>query len=115
MHKAKVEESWGDATPRVMKLCAWLKNSFENLQELDYNVLVKLQECWWKVNTHEVAPFTHSESYDQGPYANAKTERAYNPYLDINRIFGRNYGADNAGCYISLGPCIKCCKEIDDM
>ncbi|GKA58177.1 hypothetical protein Tco_0757365 [Tanacetum coccineum] len=23
MHKAKVEESWGDATPRVMKFCAW--------------------------------------------------------------------------------------------
>ncbi|GJS66401.1 hypothetical protein Tco_0680965 [Tanacetum coccineum] len=52
MHKAKVKESWGDATPR--------------------------------------------ENYSQGRYANAKTERAYDPYLDINRIFGRNYGADNA-------------------
>ncbi|GJW77510.1 hypothetical protein Tco_0139192 [Tanacetum coccineum] len=97
MHKAKVEESWGDATPGVMKFCAWLKNSFENFHELDYNVLVKLQQCWWKVNTHEVAPFTRWESYGQGPYANAKTKRAYNPYLDFIRIFGRNYGADNAG------------------
>ncbi|GKC96851.1 hypothetical protein Tco_1162293 [Tanacetum coccineum] len=34
--------------------------------------------------------------YSQGPYANAKTKRAYNPYLDINHIFGNNYGADNA-------------------
>ncbi|GKC19974.1 hypothetical protein Tco_1022124, partial [Tanacetum coccineum] len=33
----------------------------------------------------------------QGPYANAKTERTYNPYLDIKRIFSRNYEADNAG------------------
>ncbi|GKA12966.1 hypothetical protein Tco_0692512 [Tanacetum coccineum] len=49
MHKDKVAESWGDATPGVMKLYAWLKNSFENFYELDYNVLVKLQECWWKV------------------------------------------------------------------
>ncbi|GJY03444.1 hypothetical protein Tco_0369384 [Tanacetum coccineum] len=97
MHKAKVEESWGDATPGVMKLYAWLKNSFENFHELDYNVLIKLQECWWKVKTHEVASFTRWESYGQGPYANTKTERAYNPYLDINRIFGRNYGADNIG------------------
>ncbi|GKA74987.1 hypothetical protein Tco_0781365 [Tanacetum coccineum] len=23
MHKARFEESWGDATPRVMKFCAW--------------------------------------------------------------------------------------------
>ncbi|GJT57598.1 hypothetical protein Tco_0992652 [Tanacetum coccineum] len=96
MHKVKVEESWGDATPGVMKFCAWLKNSFENFYKLDYNVLVKMQECWWKVNTHEVASFTRWESYGQGPYANAKTKRAYNLYLDINRIFGRNYGADNA-------------------
>ncbi|GJX99404.1 hypothetical protein Tco_0356423 [Tanacetum coccineum] len=33
----------------------------------------------------------------RGPYANAKTERTYNPYLDIKRIFSRNYEADNAG------------------
>ncbi|GJS32656.1 hypothetical protein Tco_0531038, partial [Tanacetum coccineum] len=96
MHKAKVEESWGDVTPSVMKLCAWLKSSFENFHELDYNVLVKLEECWRKVSAHEVAPFTRWENYGQGPYANAKTKRAYNPYLDINCIFGRNYGADNA-------------------
>ncbi|GJR33046.1 hypothetical protein Tco_1109278 [Tanacetum coccineum] len=48
--KAKVEGSWGDATPGVMKFCAWLKNSFENFHELDYDVLVKLEECWWKAH-----------------------------------------------------------------
>ncbi|GJV13629.1 hypothetical protein Tco_1355170 [Tanacetum coccineum] len=52
MHKAKVEESWGNATPGVMKFYAWLINSFGNFHELDYNVLVKLQECWWKINAH---------------------------------------------------------------
>ncbi|GJT82514.1 hypothetical protein Tco_1056856 [Tanacetum coccineum] len=45
MHKAKVKESWGNTTPGVMKFCAWLINNFENFHELDYNVLVKLQEC----------------------------------------------------------------------
>ncbi|GJR43009.1 hypothetical protein Tco_1311112 [Tanacetum coccineum] len=44
LHKAKVKESWGDATLGVMKFSAWLKSSFENFHELDYNVLVKLQE-----------------------------------------------------------------------
>ncbi|GJR39171.1 hypothetical protein Tco_1214855 [Tanacetum coccineum] len=50
-----------------------------------------------KVNSHEVAPFTRWENYGHGPYANTETKRAYNPYLHINRIFGSNYGADNAG------------------
>ncbi|GJW65364.1 hypothetical protein Tco_0117248 [Tanacetum coccineum] len=97
IHKATFEESWGDATPGVMKFCAWLKNSLENFHKLDYDVLVKLEECWWKVNTHEHAPFTRWENHGRGPYANAKTEKTYDPYLDINCIFGRNYRANNAG------------------
>ncbi|GJU61301.1 hypothetical protein Tco_1243136 [Tanacetum coccineum] len=39
MHKAKVEESWGDATPGMIRFNAWLRNSFENFHELDYNEL----------------------------------------------------------------------------
>ncbi|GJY24400.1 hypothetical protein Tco_0398058 [Tanacetum coccineum] len=46
MHKARIEESRGDATPGVMKFCAWLKSSFKNFHELDYDILVKLEECW---------------------------------------------------------------------
>ncbi|GJW20387.1 hypothetical protein Tco_0031009 [Tanacetum coccineum] len=48
MHKARFEESWGNATPGVMKFYAWLKSSFKNFHEVDYDVLVKLEECWWK-------------------------------------------------------------------
>ncbi|GKB72936.1 hypothetical protein Tco_0934348 [Tanacetum coccineum] len=44
-HKAIIKESWGDATLGVMKFCEWLKNSFENFHDLDYEVLVKLEEC----------------------------------------------------------------------
>ncbi|GKD61378.1 hypothetical protein Tco_1298887 [Tanacetum coccineum] len=97
MHKTKVEESWGDATPGVIKFRAWLKSSFENFHELDHDVLVKLEECWWKVNAHEITSFTNWENYGQGPYANIKTEKIYDPYLDINLIIGRNYGANNVG------------------
>ncbi|GKF79745.1 hypothetical protein Tco_0235313, partial [Tanacetum coccineum] len=92
MHKARIKESWG-----VIKLCEWLKNSFENFHELDYDVLVKLEECWWKVNAHEKSPFARWENYSQGPYANAKTKKDYDPYLDNNRIFGKNYKANNVG------------------
>ncbi|GJV77062.1 hypothetical protein Tco_1508646 [Tanacetum coccineum] len=95
--KAKIEGSWGDATLGVMKFCGWLKNNFENFHELDYDVLVKLQECWWKVNAHEIAPFTRIENFGRGPYANMKTEWTSDPYLDVNRIFGRNYEASNVG------------------
>ncbi|GJS99173.1 putative retrotransposon ty1-copia subclass protein [Tanacetum coccineum] len=95
IHKEKVKESRGNATPSVIKSCAWLINSFGNFHKLDYNVLVKLQECWWKINTYEVAPFTRLESYGQRPYANIKTEKAHDPYLEVNNIFGRNYDTSN--------------------
>nr|GEX12072.1 hypothetical protein [Tanacetum cinerariifolium] len=85
--KAKVKGSWGNATPGVMKFCTWLIYSFGNFHELDYNVLVKLQEGCWKINADEVAPFTHSESYGHEPYAYMKTKKTCDPYLDINRIF----------------------------
>ncbi|GJU66634.1 hypothetical protein Tco_1252893 [Tanacetum coccineum] len=83
---------------RVIKFCRWLKSCFENFHELEYEVLVKLQECWWKVNAHEIAPFTRMENFGWGPYANMKTEWAINPYLDVNCIFGREYEAINVGC-----------------
>ncbi|GJZ30592.1 hypothetical protein Tco_0575639 [Tanacetum coccineum] len=86
------------------ELMAWIDSkhdnkgiSSKNFHELDYNVLVKLQECWWKINAHEVAPFTRMESYGQRLYANFKTEKVHDPYLDINHIFGRNYDLSNAG------------------
>ncbi|GKB16320.1 hypothetical protein Tco_0850243, partial [Tanacetum coccineum] len=87
----------GEATPDVMKFCIWLKNSFENFHELDYNVLVKLQECWWKINAHETAPFTRTKDFGQGPYANMKTKWTHDPYLDTNQIFSGNYRASNVG------------------
>ncbi|GJR44376.1 hypothetical protein Tco_1312479 [Tanacetum coccineum] len=37
--KAKIKGSWGNATFGVMKFCKWLKDSFENFHEIDYNVL----------------------------------------------------------------------------
>ncbi|GJV29315.1 hypothetical protein Tco_1385763 [Tanacetum coccineum] len=70
LHKEKVEESWGDATPSVIKFYAWSINSFGNFHELDYNVL--------------------------RPYANIKTEKAHDLYLEVNNIFGRNYDTSNA-------------------
>ncbi|GJX30234.1 hypothetical protein Tco_0238313, partial [Tanacetum coccineum] len=120
MHKEKVKESWGNATFVMMKFYAWLINSFENFHELDYNVLVKLQECWWKINAHKVAPFTGLESYGQKSYANIKTEKAHDPYLEINIIFGRNYDRSNTGTIRRiLGFGIRridpCFKEINDM
>ncbi|GKC86004.1 hypothetical protein Tco_1141721 [Tanacetum coccineum] len=96
--KAKIEGSWGDATPEVVKFCKWWKSCFENFHELEYEVLVKLRECWWKVNAHEIAPFPRMENFGRGPYANMKIEWAKNPYLDINHIFGRDYEVSNTGC-----------------
>ncbi|GKC59420.1 hypothetical protein Tco_1087018 [Tanacetum coccineum] len=38
------------------------------------------------------------ENFERGPYANMKTEWVSNPYLDTNRIFGRDYEASNVSC-----------------
>ncbi|GKA53668.1 hypothetical protein Tco_0746983 [Tanacetum coccineum] len=56
----------------------------------------ELQECWWKINAHEVTPFTRLESYEHRLYANFKTEKAHDPYFEVNNIFGRNYDTSNA-------------------
>ncbi|GKD73543.1 hypothetical protein Tco_1331825, partial [Tanacetum coccineum] len=51
--KSIYKRSWGDATQRVMNFYAWLKRCFGNFHELDYELLVKLEEYWWKMNDHE--------------------------------------------------------------
>ncbi|GKD11977.1 hypothetical protein Tco_1196384 [Tanacetum coccineum] len=44
-----------------------------------------------------IAPFTGMENFGRGLYANMKTEKTRDLYLDINRIFDRNYEASNVG------------------
>nr|GEV86096.1 hypothetical protein [Tanacetum cinerariifolium] len=41
------------------------------------------------VNAHEIAPFTRMENLRWGPYANMKTKKTSDPYLDVKRIFGK--------------------------
>ncbi|GKB44188.1 hypothetical protein Tco_0889130 [Tanacetum coccineum] len=57
--KAIYEESWSDVSQSIINLCAWLKRSFENFHGLDYELLVKLQDYWWKVNDHECSLFAY--------------------------------------------------------
>ncbi|GKC26494.1 hypothetical protein Tco_1033788 [Tanacetum coccineum] len=91
--KAIYEKSWGDASQSVMNFCAWLKRSFRNFHELDYELLVKLQDYWWKVNDHKCSPFSNWMNHIRGPYANFFT--TYDPHLDINSICGINNNASN--------------------
>ncbi|GJZ58333.1 hypothetical protein Tco_0613827 [Tanacetum coccineum] len=72
IHKARIEGSWGDATPGVMKFCTWLKDSFENFHKLDYD-----------------------DNQLRGPYANAEPNRTFDPYLDNDCISKRNYETNN--------------------
>ncbi|GJU50992.1 hypothetical protein Tco_1220547 [Tanacetum coccineum] len=70
---------------------------FENFHELNYDVLVKLEECWWKVNTDEVCPFTRWDNRLLGPYTKAKPKWTFDPYLNINRKPERNNETNNGG------------------
>ncbi|GJY88731.1 hypothetical protein Tco_0503359 [Tanacetum coccineum] len=78
--KTIYEKSWGDATQSVINFYAWLKRSFKNFHELNYELLVKLQEYWWKINDHECSLFTNWRDHIRGPYANINT--TYDTYLD---------------------------------
>nr|GEU84410.1 hypothetical protein [Tanacetum cinerariifolium] len=77
-------------------------NEFNYLLKIDTDLFtfdmqgIKTYEEYW-LNNNMTGDFEEPWSDNEGPYANAKTEKAYDPYLDINRIFGRNYGANNAG------------------
>ncbi|GJY04612.1 hypothetical protein Tco_0370552 [Tanacetum coccineum] len=62
--------------------------SFGNFHELDYELLVKLQEYWWNVNQYECSPFANWRDHVHGPYANFYA--THDPYLDINHVFGKN-------------------------
>ncbi|GJS07209.1 hypothetical protein Tco_0364005 [Tanacetum coccineum] len=68
--KAKTEESWGDATPGVLKFYKWLKTTLKT-----------------------------STNWSTRPYANIKTKWGNNPHLDTNHIFERDQEASNIGCY----------------
>ncbi|GJX46504.1 hypothetical protein Tco_0271694 [Tanacetum coccineum] len=51
--------------------------TFENFHELNYELLEKLQDYWWKVNDHEFSPFANRSNYIRGPHANY-----YSNFLD---------------------------------
>ncbi|GJU48050.1 hypothetical protein Tco_1217605 [Tanacetum coccineum] len=90
-----------DDVPEIFKIEDDLFNFdtpfFENFHELDYDVHLKLEECWWKVNTNKVCPFTRWDNCFRGPYANAKPKWTFDPYLNINRKPERNNGTNNGG------------------
>ncbi|GKC84795.1 hypothetical protein Tco_1140512, partial [Tanacetum coccineum] len=45
--KATLKGSWGHENRKGKKFCSWLKESFGNYDELDYELMLKLKEYWW--------------------------------------------------------------------
>ncbi|GJU07832.1 hypothetical protein Tco_1124262 [Tanacetum coccineum] len=91
--KSIYEKSWGDASQTVINFCAWLKRSFKNFHELNYELLANLQDYWRKLNDHECSLFSNWKDHIRGPYGNFIT--TYDPHLDIHGIFGMNSNASN--------------------
>ncbi|GJU20437.1 hypothetical protein Tco_1153779 [Tanacetum coccineum] len=93
--KSMYERSQGNATQRVMNFCTWLKRCFGNFHELDYELLVKLEEYWWKMNDHECSPFTNWRNHKRETYVNTNIDANYNPYLDVSRTFNNHAGRND--------------------
>ncbi|GJX54390.1 hypothetical protein Tco_0282759 [Tanacetum coccineum] len=84
-HNIERTKTYEDYESELNNEVAWLKRSFGDFHELDYELLVKLKECWWKINDHECSLFANWRDDIRGPYANIDT--TYDPYL--NEINGR--------------------------
>ncbi|GJR80205.1 hypothetical protein Tco_0150990 [Tanacetum coccineum] len=91
--KAIYEESWGNAKQSVINFCGWLKRTFGDFHDLDYGLLEKLQDYWWKDNDHELSPFANWRNHIQGLYVNFFA--THDPHLDINRILDMNKGTSH--------------------
>nr|GEX04330.1 hypothetical protein [Tanacetum cinerariifolium] len=89
------ERSWGNATQGVMNFCAWLKRCFENFYELDYELLVKHKEYWWKMNDPECSSFTNWRNHIHETCTNTKIDAKYNPYLVFSRTFNNHVGRND--------------------
>ncbi|GJW85396.1 hypothetical protein Tco_0158541 [Tanacetum coccineum] len=86
--KAIYEESWGNAKQSVINFCGWLKMTFRNFHELDYELLEKLQDYWWKVNNRECSPFANWRDYIRGPYANYYSTGLQYKKIRDDQVFG---------------------------
>ncbi|GJY21391.1 hypothetical protein Tco_0393957 [Tanacetum coccineum] len=96
MHKEKIEESWGNATPGVMKFCAWLINNFRNFHELDYNDNQVNEECR-DDPTHEPS-VCKIRRFEMMKYSlNADEE-----YIAIKESEYLNYSKNNLDAYQQL-------------
>ncbi|GJT15806.1 hypothetical protein Tco_0874512 [Tanacetum coccineum] len=71
-------------------------------RELNNDIARGLEETWLKNGVpyqlceclQDRAIYSYGNIWT-GPYVNMKTEKTSDPYLDVNRIFGRNYEASN--------------------
>ncbi|GKB43626.1 hypothetical protein Tco_0888568 [Tanacetum coccineum] len=111
MLKAQIKGSWGDATPGVMKFCTWLRNSFENFYELDYDVLVKLEECWWKVHTNEICPYAR---WDQRLKDHTQTPKLKEPLTLEGQGYIENLTREPSACKIRKFEMMKYSFEADE-
>ncbi|GKB01635.1 hypothetical protein Tco_0829679 [Tanacetum coccineum] len=92
VYKARIEGSWGDATPSVMKFYTWLNNSFKNFHELAYDVLVKLDECLHTAN-YGVTCEDEAKRRNSGTKTKTFKENYYLlPYVISSKEDTTNYG-----------------------
>ncbi|GKA21573.1 reverse transcriptase domain-containing protein, partial [Tanacetum coccineum] len=93
--KTIYERSWGHATQGVMNFYAWLKRCFGNFHKFDYELLVKLEECWWKMNDHEYVSRTFNHDAGRNDEEAIHEERNQNNEHGIGN-FDYDLVRDNA-------------------
>ncbi|GJY01145.1 hypothetical protein Tco_0359297 [Tanacetum coccineum] len=101
--KAILEGLWGHENKKGKNFCSWLKESFGNYHELDYELMLKLEEYWWgkkeKEESSEDAwsnclPNDKWDNYEHKTYIKTDVNSNYNTYNNVCQMF-KNYAGIN--------------------
>ncbi|GJT58956.1 hypothetical protein Tco_1002489 [Tanacetum coccineum] len=109
--KAIYERSWGDASKSIMKFCAWLKTSFGNFHELDYELLVKLQDYYIFGMNNNTSNMSNVQEEEHNERCNLFNDIAHNAPVCKIRIFDMiKYSFRQDEEYVAIKEC-----EYDDL
>ncbi|GJW78450.1 hypothetical protein Tco_0140132 [Tanacetum coccineum] len=81
--KAINEESWDEEPKSVKEFYVGLKIYFGDFHELDYELMVKLQDYLWKKNDNESSPLSKWKDH---VYGIITSSRRYDPFHEISKV-----------------------------
>ncbi|GJY31808.1 hypothetical protein Tco_0415303 [Tanacetum coccineum] len=102
--KVILEGSWGHKNRKGMNFCSWLKESFGNYHEIDYELMLKLEEYWWGKKEEEessedawsnYSPNDEWEHHEHVNYIQTDVNSNHDTYNNVCQMFKNRAGINN--------------------